>query len=254
MDGIRAPEELVFIGIDCAVNPRHVGLARGVLTDGRPRIDQVATGTTWPEIDNQVGGWINERTLIALDAPLGWPAPLGEALPAHRAGDPLSAEANAMFRRLTDDTVAERVGKRPLDIGADRIARTAHSALSFLGRLRKQTNLEIPLAWNPGTVEGISAIEVYPAGTLSGRGRLHSGYKGPKEEAFSARRRLINKLAEEMSFDSEISADMVANNHQLDAVLCLLAAFDFSVGDVIRPSDLALAKREGWIWVRARSK
>jgi hypothetical protein len=33
-----------------------------------------------------------------------------------------------MFRRLTDDVIHARFGKRPPDIGADRIARAAHAA------------------------------------------------------------------------------------------------------------------------------
>src|SRR5437016_7332440 len=41
-----------------------------------------------------------------------------------------------MFRRVTDDVIYERLGKRPLDVGADRIARTAHAALRFLEELR----------------------------------------------------------------------------------------------------------------------
>jgi hypothetical protein len=37
----------------------------------------------------------------------------------------------------------------------------------------------------------------------------------------------------------------------LDAVVCLLAAKDFLDGAAIRPTDLAMAQREGWIWIAA---
>jgi hypothetical protein len=36
----------------------------------------------------------------------------------------------------------------------------------------------------------------------------------------------------------------------LDAVICLLAAQDFLLGDALPPLDQALAEREGWIWAR----
>ncbi|HXQ24571.1 MAG TPA: hypothetical protein VN812_23015 [Candidatus Acidoferrales bacterium] len=42
-----------------------------------------------------------------------------------------------MFRRLTDDVVYERLGKRPLEVAADRIAWAAHAALKFFGDLRR---------------------------------------------------------------------------------------------------------------------
>jgi hypothetical protein len=57
--------------------------------------------------------------LIAIDAPLGWPKPLAETLIKHRAGMPIETPANAMFRRNTDLFIQTRLGKRPLDVGAD---------------------------------------------------------------------------------------------------------------------------------------
>ena len=155
-----------------------------------------------------------------------------------------------MFRRLTDDVVAREVGKRSLDVGADRIARTAHAALSLLQRLRERTKQSIPLSWEPGCVEGATAIEVYPAATLAGRGLRHTGYKGAKEEAASVRRELVGQLATEVAFDGDATEAMVASDHVLDAVICGLAASDFAAGQVIRPAEHDIVRREGWIWVR----
>ena len=243
-----------MVGIDFATNPRDVGIAIGVLGGDSPRIDQVVAGTTWAAIEEQVVSWITSNTLIALDAPLGWPRALGEALLDHRAGATLPSEANAMFRRSTDDVVAEQVGKRSLDVGADRIARTAHAALSLLGRLRARTELEIPMAWTPGTIEGVAAIEVYPAGTLAGRGLPHTGYKGTKDEAVTARRRLLEAMGSEVALRTGTIDAAASSDHVLDAVLCVLAGFDFARGRVIAPSDRGLAEREGWIWVRPPSR
>ena len=36
----------------------------------------------------------------------------------------------------------------------------------------------------------------------------------------------------------------------LDAMLCVLAGADFLAGKAYSPTDLALAKKEGWIWIR----
>jgi hypothetical protein len=155
-----------------------------------------------------------------------------------------------MFRRTTDDAVAEHLGKRPLDVGSDRIARTAHVALSFLARLRERIGAPIPLAWDPGSLEGLAAIEVYPAGTLAAWKLPHSGYKGTTDRSEALRHQLAEAVREELSIDEDGTKLMVQSDHALDAALCVCAGLDFLAGDVLRPEDLSLAKREGWIWVR----
>jgi hypothetical protein len=69
--------------------------------------------------------------LDAIDAPLGWPKPLAETLIDHRAGLPIETPANAMFRRTTDLFIQRKLKKTPLDVGADRIARTATQRWRF---------------------------------------------------------------------------------------------------------------------------
>ena len=244
-----ARPNLSIIGIDCATVAKKVGLALCSVGEGRPRIDKLLVGESWPAIDEQVVQWATGATLLALDAPLGWPAPLADSLHAHHAGAALAPTANALFRRATDDTIAEQLGKRPLDVGSDRIARTAHAALSLLTRLRERLGEPIPLAWHPGPVEGLAAIEVYPAGTLAARRLPHSGYKAATEHSTELRRQLTNAVQQELSIDDEATALMVQSDHALDAVLCVSAGLDFLSGNVLRPDDLNLAKREGWIWV-----
>lgn len=262
-----------IIGIDCATDPKNVGLALCTIRHARPRIDEVIVGKSWPAIDEQVARWATATptgaatptatpttttpTLFALDAPLGWPALLGASLHAHHAGAGLDPPANALFRRSTDDAIAQRLGKRPLDVGSDRIARTAHSALSFLARLRKRLDAPIPLAWQPGPLDTTSAIEVYPAGTLAARDLPSSGYKGPSDAATARRQQLADVIAQELFSDEHALGEqalelMVGTDHALDAVLCVCAGLDFLAGDVVPPDDLRLAKQEGWIWVRPR--
>jgi hypothetical protein len=244
------PPDLRIIGIDCATVAKKVGLALCTVGEGRPRIDQLLVGESWPTIDERVASWTTGPTLLALDAPLGWPAPLADSLQGHRAGAELAHSPNAMFRRTTDDAVAAHLGKRPLDVGSDRIARTAHAALSFLARLRERVGAPIPLAWDPGSLECPAAIEVYPAGTLAARNLPHSGYKAPTEQSKALRQRLTEAIQQELSIDEEATKLMVQSDHALDAALCAWAGLDFLAGDVLRPDDLNIAKREGWIWVR----
>jgi len=246
------PRETHVIGIDCATNPKNVGLALCTMVDGHPRIEQVATAKSWPDIDERVASWVAEPTILAFDAPLGWPVLLGDSLRAHNAGHAFHPPPNAMFRRATDDAVAKRLGKRPLDVGADRIARTAHAALSLLARLRSRLHAPIPLAWEQGSLDTVAAIEVYPAGTLAALNWPRSGYKGSGDEARSIRRQLTAAIRRELPCDTHASELMIGTDHALDAVLCVLAGLDFLAGRAVPPDDLPLAKREGWIWVRRR--
>ena len=245
---MNAPATATLVGIDCATDARKVGIALATWAPDGCALQDATRLRTWDAITDKVASWCTPQTLIALDAPLGWPAPLGSELGGHTAGAPIDQTANALFRRTTDVFVTDRIGKRPLDVGADRIARTAHSALAFLGRLRVQTGLTLPLAWQPGEVTMASAIEVYPAATLHTRGWVSTGYKGDKGEA--ARGELVTALKSAMAFSAEHGKAMRQSDHVLDAALCCLAASDFLRGDVLPPVDHALAEREGWIWVR----
>jgi len=45
---------------------------------------------------------------------------------------------------MTDDEIFARLEKRPLDVGADRIARTVHAALALLEELGRLPGQPIP--------------------------------------------------------------------------------------------------------------
>lgn len=246
-----------IIGIDVATQPKNVGLAHCILSDGGLELTAVAAHATWDAIDAELTTWLDGAgaecpTVLALDAPLGWPAPLASALREHRAGGALPPLSNALFRRRTDDVVASALGKRPLDVGADRIARTAHTALQLLERLREKHRLDIPLAWRPTQPTTTSTIEVYPAGTLVSRSLPSSRYKGTGAEAVATRERIIEGIQAELTLTQESLPLMRSSDHLLDAVLCCIAGRDFVDARVIEPDDLALAQQEGWIWVAPR--
>ncbi len=240
---------VTVVGVDCAVDPRNVGLACAEYREGRMRLAEAGIGVSNADLVERIVGAARhgERVLLALDAPLGWPSPLGETLAAHRAGQSIERPANQLFRRETDLRVREQLRKAPLEVGADRIARTAVAALDLLAAVGRARNAPIPLAWSPELVADWSAIEVYPAGTLRAHGLVASGYKRPDQVAVRA------DLARELATRIEISdpgAIARGASHVLDAVVCVLAAQDFLAGHADPPRDVERSRREGWIWVR----
>jgi hypothetical protein len=240
-----------IIGIDCAAQPRDIGLALGCFDGRTTTIAQVTAGLkTMDDVVNTTIGWMPSRgqILMALDAPLGWPIALGSVLVKHTAGTPIDAKADDMFRRHTDRVVKDEIGKQSLDVGADRIARTAHAALRLLDNLRRRTPQGIPLAWEPRPVSGICAIEVYPAATLRAHGFADSGYK--KKDGNEARRSILDQIASKgIQLPSNERRTCEDCDDALDAVVCVLAGVDFLCGNAICPTDMQEAKREGWIWV-----
>jgi len=227
---------IALIGIDCATQPGKVGLALGELDGETIRIKACRTGSPREEPAWIVSRWIEDcgSGLLALDAPLGWPRAMGEALKEHQAGAGIGATAHELFRRQTDDAIYQRFNKRPLEVGANFISRTAVSALNLLEQLRLMTGQPIPLAWSPADLTQTAAIEVYPAATRLAHG---SPGKGGSIEG-------LEPLLDLSVLDGELPASSDA----IDALVCVLAAADFIRGRARPPIDLNTAHQEGWIW------
>lgn len=244
---------LTIIGIDCATDPKKTGLALSSVQGNRTTLREVTTGRKNSPA-TIIHDWIQKsrQVLMALDAPLGWPADLSRTLAAHIAGERIEVDPNDLFRRETDRLVARTIGKQPLDVGADRIARTAHSALRLLSELRELTGAEIPLAWSPKLSEKIEAIEVYPAAKLSALELPSSGYKTPGDK--KVRKKILDGISEHLDLSQVSEGSLVGNADLLDAAVCVLAAKDFLDWKVLPPVDSDLARQEGWIWVRPPSK
>jgi len=244
----------IVVGVDCATQEERTGLAYGVLDDaGVLELRRATLGTAGESAPATVAGWIAgaARYVVALDAPLGWPAALGSSLAAHAAGEFLEALPEHLFRRETDRFVHTELGKVPLEVGADRIARTARAALDLLRRARQASSLPLQLAWRPGDSSGV--IEVSPLATLLSRGIRAGGYHGNAGPARKARAKILDRIANELG--GTVSRDLlIENEHLLDAALSALAAADFARGDAIRPGDPVGARKEGWIWFRGRGQ
>lgn len=238
-----------IIGIDCATNPADVGIAFGRFSNGHTVVERIQQGSRREEPADIVATWLkgqDDPTLLALDAPLGWPIALAEELPDHAAGRKFTSSAHSLFRRSTDMFIKEKIGKQSLDVGADRIARTAYSALELLDRLRQILGHDIKLAWEP-TINGISVIEVYPAATLVAHEIDTRGYKSTGGKA--ERQRVIADLKLCVAVSAKIPS-IEKRSDSVDAIACVLAGQDFLSGLAFPPSDDAPVVREGWIWVR----
>ena len=244
-----------IIGIDCATQEARRGLAYGLLKDSKLTITDVAFCSSVNPSQKIISNWLNRTrfTLLALDAPLGWPATMSQKLASHKAGNPLGLEDNnRIFLRETDFVIWEEF-KKPLEVGASLIARTATSALELLENLRKSQNLDIPLAWEMDDISETCAIEVYPAATLHALDIETSGYK-KGESAKTNRLRIIENLKKfyEIAVPTPQIHQAANNPDSLDAVVCVLAGADFLRGKCIPIPDKLRdsARKEGWIWVK----
>lgn len=225
----------ILLGVDCSTDPAKTGIALGHLQGEGVRIDRTARGASWCSPASIILEWLQARddVLLALDSPLGWPAKLGPSLAAHQAGAPLDLDANTLFRRTADAEIKRRLGKQSLDVGADRIARTAVAALGLLEALRRETGRAIPMAWGAGEKRDWRVIEVYPAATRRAYGVVD---KGGVLDGFGA------------ALDCAAVDENACSVDEADACVCVLAAADFLLGRAMPPSDLELARVEGWIW------
>lgn len=293
-------EGVQIIGIDCAAQPKDFGIARGRVRGGRLEIDEVPrlrSTDNFEKLSATVRSWLvgnhadpPSRTLLALDAPLGWPIEMTRALHNHRAGAPLEHPSdedgddanpgNQLFRRHTDRFIAKKFPGAPLDIGADRIARVARSALDLLGRLGDTADGRSapPLLWNPEYPKRLGAIEVYPRLTLlkCDAEAPKFSYKGTKSEHAKDRREIVELLRETKTLKLNTdtlprkktkTGDLDYHHDSIDAVLCALEGLHFLLGESAGPEhDKAspwltkrldsvpevgatdIAVREGWIW------
>ncbi|MDD3503427.1 MAG: DUF429 domain-containing protein [Eubacteriales bacterium] len=242
-------EYIKIIGVDCATEAQKIGLSLGIYSNKSVILKETSIGSKNTPIAEIIFNWIgpNKKVILAIDAPLGWPANLGQALYNHNAGQLIDVDSNALFRRETDKFIKKMLGKQPLDVGADRIARTAHSALKIIRELSILLGEPVKLAWDNINLKGITTIEVYPAATLGCYGIQSTGYKEKNKQ--SIRKEIVAGLRAHMIMLNDVDI-LEQNADALDSAVCLLAAKDFIEGNVYYPKNMNLAKKEGWIWAK----
>jgi hypothetical protein len=235
--------ETIVIGIDCATKAQATGIAIGRFNPDGSRLSLVNAfcdaNQEWPEL---CAKYVSDITpaLLCLDCPLGWPKALSDSLFGQLAGEYSfgSYSLDELFSRETDRDIARRY-KKPLEVGADRIARTAVVTLRQLERFRSLTGREFKLGWGGLNKNETAVIEVYPAATRLSHG-LPRADKRSKD--VSAERAAIERL-----FSSTGEA-LWGNPDVRDAILCLIAGADYLRGECLAP--LKPLSSEGWIWVR----
>lgn len=246
-------EHTTLIGLDAASQRDKFGFAiatyraplvqieeAGCLAQGKPKGDQLS------RIASVIGAGLEYgRVLIAIDAPLGWPRSLGQVVDSHRAGEATGMGKNEMFGRRTDQLVKAQGKPHPLEVGADKIARATHEALTVLSLLRQESGLALPLVWSAG-FNGAGVIEVYPAASLRAHGLAFTGYKKPEHK--SVREAIAARLEPRMP---ALIDHCAGDSNAFDACLCLLAAADFIEGTSVGPpaEHEDEARKEGWIWL-----
>jgi predicted nuclease with RNAse H fold len=238
---------MLIIGLDAATKPERFGYAIAEKSSSIVRVLETGVLKSKRSADalsDTVAARLRgaDRALVAIDAPLGWPAAAGSALQGHTAGGPMTIAPDKLFHRVTDEFVRSKTQKRPLEVGANLIARAAHAALSALERLREETGLPLPLVWAP-EFTGSGVIEVYPGASLISWGIPQDGYKKDAE----IRRRIANRLE---TRTSGLSQGVVGPVDAFDAALCTVAAADFLDGNAWMPDDIVAARKEGWIWFK----
>lgn len=279
-------EGVQIIGIDCAAQPGDFGLARARVRAGRLEILKATKGegadNCFDDLAKKVQDWIcgddlpdpPGRTLLALDAPLGWPLHLTRTLHDHRAGAPLPGPSAAgsegfenrghsLFRRHTDRFLTEQLPltRAPQDIGASWIARLARSALELLGRLGPgdAEQSPVPLVWDPLRLKRLGAIEVYPRLTLRHLKRSidkdELPYKGTESRHAGHRRTIVDDLlaprltlaTDDLRPKRKRGDTDDYDDDLIDAVLCAIEGLHFLLGESMGPDhDTAaswLAKR-----------
>jgi hypothetical protein len=237
-----------ILGIDAAVDPKNVGLAWAESNHkGAWTLTGVESGIRSGSLLKQVVDLVDPTRpiLLAIDAPLGWPEPLARTLINHEAGSALNPSSEDLFARKTDRFVRHHTGLKPLDVGADRIARTARAALALIESIRRHTGQALPILLDISSASSGGLIEVYPAATLKQKALPCRGYK--KQGATSSREEILRGISSSLDLGPHKAA-CLENDHCLDAVLCVTTAIDFLAGRCPRPDDQKSALSEGWIW------
>ena len=282
------PTRFRIVGIDCAADPGNIAVAsatpagaqltvddllfgeKGKASSRTKRLDRLAT-----DIAKQISTEV--PTLLALDAPLGWPVAMRRALAEGVAGSATGFPADAMdmFRRRTDHFVIRKTRKIPQSVGASLVASLTHTALRLIDMIEekcKKHNISLasaPMARHDAFRRDVHLIEVYPAlagprflGSPSQRfeswSEVGDHLKKFREDGWST---IAKRLRERMQIECAGLPDGVENDlrrlrdHGLDAILCAWTAWCFLQGECVSPptEEMEHLAPEGWIWFDRRT-
>lgn len=227
------------LGID--ISSKHKGTAACEITWHADRAIAIAPCVGCK--DDQLDQMIATADVIGIDAPFGWPEEFAAAVAdwTHTHWDDILRKR--LCFRVTDLAVQKQTGLWPLSVAADRIALPAMRAFSLL-QLHNIVD-------RSGTDK---FEEVYPAGSLKSWNLTARGYKGTEPTESNRRNKIVADLRSAMPW-LEIPEECAADGDSLDALIASLSARAASQGLTLRPqndSEIAAAKREGWIHLPTR--
>lgn len=237
----------VTVGIDLAAERPGTAIAAIRWGPGRAVVEEIITHAA----DETVLRWMQHPDgAVGIDCPFGWPAPFVAMITDHTAGrlrvpgDRPSGWRREYALRETDRHVQATIGLSPLSVAADKIGHVAIRLVALISELDPAVD---------SSLDGSGAIvETYPAAALRVWELPHRRYKG---EAYRRERAaLVDALlvAAPWLDLGEHAGSVRDSDHVLDAVLCALVARARDRGFTDPPTDLGLARREGWIHVPTR--
>jgi predicted nuclease with RNAse H fold len=258
-----------IIGIDCATENKKIGIVFSKFIGNKWTVTEISQGLNLANLTTKLRSFSQkkEETLIALDAPLGFPINLGKFLSPHKAGVPITNWDNGYKEhisqyvdRYTDRKIREKLNLIPLSVGADKISRVTFRTMELIGTIEKELGEKLNLIWKPEDCKGISFIEVYPASTLKSYGQPHNQYKQKKDDY--NRNQIIDFIISKIDIDKELVENFQFESKidALDALICAFTGKEFIKGNLtsfdklIEEKDLEEVKNivsnEGWIWTK----
>lgn len=232
------------IGIDLSAEPRGTAIATVEWSARAARVVALEVGADDGLVLAAMGAEVDR---VGIDCPFGWPAEFVRLVVEHTAGRlEMPADLAQGWRRdytlrATDRWVHANVALVPLSVSADLIGHTAIRLAALRSRLG--ADVEAPL-------DGSGRLaEVYPAAALKVWGLPFRGYK--RAANVTARNALVDQLRTAAPWLDLGGHDAVvrSSDDALDAVLCALVARAVHLVRTHPPTDLEVARREGWIHV-----
>jgi predicted RNase H-like nuclease len=237
---------VLTLGVDLATEPRKTAACLISWPDDpgqRPQVDLLRTNVT----DDDILALADGATVVAIDAPFGWPRAWAAAVGAHRPGAAFAAEGSpaSLTRRATDAWVAQTLGIYPLSVAANLIGATAIRCARLVRRLGR--HVDTGVRPQPPFIS-----EVYPAAALIRWGLSHRLYKGRQLRA--SRELLVAELVRAglpVALSEGDRHSVESSDDALDALICALVARAIALGltDDIPESLRTSGANEGWIRV-----
>jgi predicted RNase H-like nuclease len=268
-----------IIGFDCAAQMDKVGITYSEFTANKWKIEKILPKANYDKFLKKIEYFKEreEEVLLCFDTPLGYPQKMVAYLNKLTAGKAdLGNEFNyddhsrEYFRRRTDILVKNELGITPLEIGADKLARSTLRTFEIINRINKILNGELSLAWDNKNLSQYSMIEVYPKATLVGLKKF-AGYqfpvgrkKKPKQKNYmsfkkdiDAKKKVLKIILKECTNPEDIDIPEKIKpkfEHGFDSLICAFTGKKFIDGKLNSPSDFGLDNdmKEGWIWTKLK--